>query len=123
MPSYKNKIDHIGVADITSVRLYRPFIRNLVEPKANGDFPPQANAFDEAVKEVDGIIHLASPVSFTVDDPQGELFLDRCCICLYFDSSSVSFHRAYWPCSSWHRRNASERTITWVRLLYPLRLS
>ena len=32
----------------------------------------QENAFDEAVVGVDAILHMASPVSFGVEDPQGK---------------------------------------------------
>jgi hypothetical protein len=31
----------------------------------------QENAFDEAVREVDGIVHTASPFHFKADDPNG----------------------------------------------------
>ena len=34
----------------------------------------QENAFDEAVVGVDAILHMASPVSFGVEDPQGKYF-------------------------------------------------
>ncbi|KAI0043694.1 NAD(P)-binding protein [Auriscalpium vulgare] len=44
-PEYKDKVSHINVLHI------------------------EANAYDEAVKDVDAIIHCASPVVFTFEDP------------------------------------------------------
>ena len=46
---------------------------SILPTKGNEDSPMvlrMAHTYDDAVKEVDAIIHTASPVIFKVDDPQ-----------------------------------------------------
>lgn len=46
---------------------------------------PQETAFDDAVKDVDGIIHTASPVHLGSGEPSGKLKL-TCITCLNISS-------------------------------------
>ena len=68
LPEYEGKVSYIVVPDITKVVLSLSTITDTV---LNAIPSIQEDAYDEAVKDVDGIIHVASPVFWDWEDPSG----------------------------------------------------
>lgn len=67
-PEYTGKVTYVVIPDITKVAL------NILHTKGNENSQMtliQDGAYDEAVKDVDAIIHAASPVVLKYNDPQG----------------------------------------------------